>query len=516
MQVYILLSAGKIYIGDNMENNPYINLADVREKSFGQVVNTAAENAAIVKNAFGNAFDIVVRLCECGGKAFSIAFCDGLCDSKTVTDGVIFPLLSFGGTYPCENTLDFIIKKVLLSSDIRTERSLDIALQLLLRGNFLIFCDGESECAVVGVQNIPGRSVEEPDTEVQEQGSREGFTENVKVNLSLVRKRLPSVSFQYTALEIGKTGKTRVLVCFLVGKAQGSVVSDVVSRLKNAEFDLLPGSSYLRKTLDTKSRTMFTAAGSTERPDTFCAKLNEGKVGVLVDGTPFALVVPQLFIENFQSLDDYLNRPYYAFFMRLLRLASFIISVFLPGAFVAVCLHHQELLPDEMLYSIVMTESNTLFPLTWEALIIHFIYELVREAGLRMPKSVGHAVSIVGALVIGDAAVSAGLIGTPMLIIVALTAITSLVTSELYQPASVLRFLFIIIGGASGFYGIMTGAAVMIISLASVTDYGVAFLSPLTPFDRSLFRDTVTRAGSSTLGRQLFNINKLHFTEGRQ
>jgi spore germination protein KA len=195
--------------------------------------------------------------------------------------------------------------------------------------------------------------------------------------------------------------------------------------------------------------------------------------------------------------------------MRGVRFLSFIISVFLPGIFVSIGLFHQEILPDDMLFNIVLMESNTLFTLTLEALIIHFIYETVREAGLRMPKSIGHAVSIVGALVIGDAAVTAGLIGAPMLIIVAMTAICSLVSSDLYQPIAVLRIAFIILGGAAGLYGIIIGASALIISLASMTDYGVPFLSPISPFRRRFLRDSIVRMGTEKLGKRIFDINRL-------
>ena len=193
--------------------------------------------------------------------------------------------------------------------------------------------------------------------------------------------------------------------------------------------------------------------------------------------------------------------------MRGVRLLAFLISVFLPGVFVAIGLFHQEMFPDDMLYNIVIMESNTLFTLTVEALIIHFVYETVREAGLRMPKAIGHAVSIVGALVIGDAAVTAGLIGAPMLIIVALTAICSLVSSDLYQPISVLRIIFILVGGISGLYGIMIGAAALLINLASMTDYGVPFLAPVTPYNKTLWRDSVYRLSMEKLGGKVFDIN---------
>jgi spore germination protein KA len=300
------------------------------------------------------------------------------------------------------------------------------------------------------------------------------------------------------------------------GRATDEMLNEVKERLRSVKVDTVLGAGYLRKSLDTQRKSLFTMVGQTERPDTFAAKMCEGKIGIIIDGTPFALVVPRLFTENFQTLDDYLNRPYYATFMRLVRILAFLISVFLPGIFVSIGLFHQEMIPDDMLYNIVLMESNTLFTLTIEALVIHFIYETVREAGLRMPKSIGHAVSIVGALVIGDAAVTAGLIGAPMLIIVALTAICSLVSSDLYQPIAVLRIIFILIGGFSGLYGVVIGAAALIVNLSSMTDYGIPFLAPLTPFEKAFLRDCIVRVSNNKLGEKIFRVSSLIYKKGEK
>lgn len=411
--------------------------------------------------------------------------------------------------YQKKDVLQFISSEIICGTEVKTEKNLDLAIENLLRGCVLVFVDGVEECIVVGMQNIPGRSIDEPNYEVQENGSREGFVEILKTNMTLVRKRLVNVNFKIEVLEVGVTTKTKVAVCYMKGKVKKEVLQEVKDRLNSIKMDTVLGETYLRKALDTKQKTMFTMVGKTERPDTLCAKINEGKIAILIDGTPYALIVPRLFIENFQTFDDYLNRPYYATFMRSIRLLSFIISIFLPGAFVAIGLFHQELLPEKMLYNVVVMESNTLFTLTVEALIIHFIYEIVREAGLRVPKSIGHAVSIVGALVIGDAAVTAGLIDAPMLIVVAMTAITSLVETDLYHAIAVLRIAFIIIGGTSGFFGIMVGVAILIVNLSSVENFGVFFLSPLAPYNKSLFRDTISRLNMEKLGKNIFDINKV-------
>lgn len=493
----------------NESINPYINVNDLPVTSFGNVKFYAQDNGKIIKDVFLNCFDILVKDGVCGDRKVVFANCDGLTNSRTIIEGVVKPILNFKGELPKKDTLKFVASEIICNTELRFQKNLDLAIESLLRGCLLVFIDGIEECLMIGVQNIPGRSVDEPNYEVQENGSREGFVEILKTNMTLVRKRMVTVNFKIEVLEVGVTSHTKVAVCYMEGKVDKKILKEVKDRLNSVKMDTVLGETYLRKALDTKRKTMFTMVGKTERPDTLCAKINEGKIAVLIDGTPYALIVPRLFIENFQTFDDYLNRPYYATFMRTIRILSFIISIFLPGTFVAIGLFHQELLPEKMLYNVVVMESNTLFTLTVEALIIHFIYEIVREAGLRVPKSIGHAVSIVGALVIGDAAVTAGLIDAPMLIVVAMTAITSLVETDLYHAIAVLRIAFIIIGGTSGFFGIMVGVSILIINLSSITDYGVYFLSPLAPYNKSLFRDTVTRLSMDKLGKNIFDINKL-------
>lgn len=476
---------------------------------------SAGANEARLRERLGACFDIVYKRGVCGGRPVLFVCCDGLTDARMIAANAVRPLLAYDGALPAENTLGFVGGVLLTGAELKIESDFDDAVDELLRGSLLIFFDGEAACLVFGAQHYPQRAVGEPDDEVQEFGSREGFVETLKTNVTLVRRRLCTPDFTFETLTLGTTSHTRVAVCYLRGRVSQSVLDEVRRRLGTCRFDTVVGANYLRKTLDTRRRSAFTMVGQTQRPDTFCAKLAEGKVGVLVDGTPFALVVPRLFIENFQTVDDYLNRPYFATLMRLVRLLAFLTGAFLPGVFVAVGLFHQELLPDDMLYNLVVMESNTLFDLTTEALLIHFVYEAVREAGLRMPKSVGHAVSIVGALVIGDAAVTAGLIGAPMLIIVALTAICSLVCSDLYQPISVLRLVFILIGGAAGLFGITAGAAVLLFNLASVTDYGVPFLAPFSPLYPRLLRDTFPRADVTDLAKRLFRVDTLLKGESR-
>ena len=238
----------------------------------------------------------------------------------------------------------------------------------------------------------------------------------------------------------------------------------------------------------------------------FCAKLTEGKIGVIVDGTPHALTVPFTFGEYFSALDDYQKRPFYALFLRCIRVLSFLCGIFLPGAYVAVVTYHPEMIPAGMLYNIVSSVVGTPFSVTAEALLVHIVYEVVREAGLRMPRAVGHAVSIVGALIIGDAAVAAGLISAPMLIIMALTAIASAVISDLHDPICVLRLAFILAGGAAGLYGVFLGAGVLLFNICAGEPLGVPFTLPLLPFRKDGLRDIIVRRDWRSMGKMRFRV----------
>ena len=260
------------------------------------------------------------------------------------------------------------------------------------------------------------------------------------------------------------------------------MVKIIENRLKGITIDSVLESGYIQPFLEANSLSIFSSVGVTERPDTVCAKLTEGRVVVMVDGSPFCLITPYLFSEHFQSMDDYTLNPFYATFIRVLKYISFFLAILLPGLYVAIGEHNPEVLPSAIFFKVVDAEVSTPFSLLWEALIIHTIYEIMREAGLRLPKSVGHAVSIVGALVIGDAAVSAGLIGAPMIIVVAVTALASYVIPSLYYPAAVLRFVFILVGGIAGLFGVVLILAVVFLEIASLEPYGIPVTAPVSPF----------------------------------
>lgn len=472
------------------------------------------ENLFYLRKQFGPSFDLIIHEMNIGVNKAAFVACEGMIDQLQLSEIVVKPIVKAQNLPENADEQFQVLRQYIFSAvDVKTVYNFSDLINFIMSGFAVLLIDGSEQCVVIGVQGFEKRSLEEPSNESQERGARDGFTETLKVNTTLIRRRLKNPQARFEMLEIGKTSHTQVSLCYLADRVKPEILTEVRDRLERANLDILLESGFLQPFLDTKGLSFFTGVGVTERPDVLCAKIGEGRVGVLVDGTPFALIVPYLFIENFHSFDDYANRPYYAVFIRTLKFISFIISILLPGAYVAITCFHQEMIPAEMLYDVVVAESRTPFPIMVEALVIHFIYEVMREAGLRMPKNVGHAVSIVGALVIGDAAVSAGLIAAPMLIIVALTAISSFVVPSLYEPVSVLRFIFIIIGGVSGFYGILLAVGLLLVNLCSINPYGVPFSAPISPYEKGAVRDVLFRAGWKKLGKKQLSIQKLSGSE---
>ena len=499
-----------------MNNNWFLKKVDeitTEYKGIQQKIEISKDldfNVRYFKNQLGGSFDIKYRNCTVGEKKFVFVMVDGMCDSLLITEQIMNPIINadFQGVENAKLIYD-AADRVSASIDKSITNDLDKAIAELISGNLVMFCEGSQFAVLFGVQKFPKRAPVEPNTEMQERGSREGFVESFKDNITMLRRRVRNPVFKIETVEVGATSKTRACVCYMSDRVNNNTLERVLDNLKKAEVDTVLGAGYLQSFLDAKHPSIFSGVGFTERPDVVTAKMAEGKICIIVDGTPNAIIVPYLFIEHFHSLDDYLKRPYYATFIRALKFVSFLFSVFLPGLYVAICTFHQEIIPESMIFGITGQESRTPFPMMIEALFIHLVYEIVREAGLRMPKTVGHAISIVGALVIGESAVTAGIVSAPMIIVVGLTAVSSFVVSTLYEPVAVLRFAFIIIGGLSGLYGIMLSFAVVLINASAINPYGIPFTSPMSPTKIGAWRDFILRTDWKKMGKKQMLIDKM-------
>ncbi len=481
-----------------------------REKEITPVSKMLTENEARLKKDFGESADILIKtVCTDSGK---LLFCmaDTLCDSLLATQQIIKPILQNDGLpLKPEKLMDYLGESTVAGIDRKKAYTLQKAENELLSGMFLVFCDGVDFCWCIGVQGFAKRNIEQSQSEVNEKSSQEAFCENFKDNLGLLRRRIRSSDLRVDILEAGASSKTRLCFCYMSDRVNYEILNNIKDIINNSSFDTVLSSGCITELIEGRHFTLFSATGTTERPDTAAANIAEGRIVILIDGTPFAVIAPFIFSENFQTVDDYSVPPFYAFLTRSLKYAAFFIAIFLPAVYIAVCSFHHEVLPVAMLYDMAVQESITPFPVLLETVFIHFVYEIVREAGVRMPKSVGNAVSIVGGLVIGDAAVSAGLIAAPMLIVVAMSAITSFVIPKIYQSVAFLRFIFMLVAGLFGFYGIALGFCVMLVNICSQNPFGIPLSSPFSPLFPSAFRDTVLRQNWKKLSVRRFDINTM-------
>lgn len=464
------------------------------------------DDLVYIRSQFGVSADLVIRRITVCGHETALLTLEGMVDRHMMADAVILPLTEMKGEYTPDQLITRIRDEVLGFVDMLQVTTMEELMNLVASGFGAVLVDGVPFAVLGGLQAFMIRSVSEPSTEVTVRGSREGFTEAIRVNISMIRRRMKTPELTFEMMEAGSVSHTAVCLCYMRDKVSPELLAHVREKIETLPLETVLESGYLQPFLDSKPRGLFSGVNTTERPDTLCGKIMEGRIGVLVDGTPFVLVIPYLFVEHFQSMDDYALNPYYASFLRIIKYAAFFVALFLPGLYVAVGTFHPEMLPSTLLLPFLKAVQATPFPLTVEALLIHFLFEIMREAGLRFPKSVGHAVSIVGALVIGESAVRAGLIGAPMVIVVALTALCSFVLPGLYGPIAILRFAFIILGGSLGLYGVMLGACLLLVSVCAMDIQSIPLLAPISPFSIRAMRDVFVRTSWTRLWKGDFLV----------
>lgn len=474
--------------------------------------NSLKENIDYLKRITSSSADFTVReLVLQNSVDIAIITTEGMCDKKALAISVINPILdSNPGRRKGEELFDFIVDNILSASEVVCVNSFDEVINFSMSGFAVLSIDGSSRMLAIGVQGFSFRSVSEPESELVQRGSREGFTEACRVNMTLIRRRIKNPQLVFETKTIGNISNTEICLVYLKNKATPSSVQEIRKRLEACDIKTVLGSGYLVPYLeDSGKNEVFTGVGITERPDTLCGKLMEGRIGIIVDGTPSVLVMPHLFVENFQSVDDYSNRPYFAAIIRIIKFIAYFVSVLFPGIYIALVNFHPDYFPRVLFSNIKESIDHTPLPLMLEVLVIDFIYEVMRESGLRLPKVLGHAVSIVGALVIGECAINAGIIGAPTLMAVAISAICSYVVPDLYPQITVLRLSFIVVGGILGIFGIAGLSSIVLVYMCSKSTLGVVYMTPLTPFSKQNMRDVFVRLGWKKLSKYEINVQAL-------
>lgn len=469
------------------------------------------ENIIMLREMSQNTNGLLIRELTLSGCHYALISGANLINSLEVYNLVVQPLKELEtekkGLVP-EDIYQFIETQSMFSMEFNDVYDGEEAFQKIMSGFLLIAIDGIDKMISLGMQGFKYRSVSEPSNEVNQFGSNEAFTEVFTVNASMVRRRLKTPTLKFEQMAVGEKSKTAILIVYLTDAVEPKLVRDVKRRLSKIKTQTVLAAGYLESFLDGKPYSLFSTVGTTERPDTLCAKLTEGRVGIIVDGTRFAIVVPRLFVENFHSMDDYNEKPYYATMIRIIKYLGFFISVFLPGLSVALIVYSPELYPKSLLHNIVASQEIMPFPIMIEVLLINIIYDIMREAGLRAPKSIGHAVSIIGSLVIGDAAITAGIVSAPTVMMIAITAISAYVVPSLFQQMAFLRLIFILVGGLFGLYGICLTGVMLLTNMCVLHNYGISFLAPVSPFSWKSMRDVIYRQSWPKMQKRVGLVQK--------
>lgn len=449
-------------------------------------------------NTFSECFDFSMRDFEINFNnekaVVLIAFIEGLVDTDILNRDVISPLMN--ASIPQDSFINKkeIIKKKIVNCSINEEMDFNKTIDILLSGGAVIYAEGMGTSFEVKVtETKTGRAVGEPETEVTIRGPREGFVERASMNIVLLRRKLKNPNFKVEKMVIGSQTKTDIFICYIKGIVNDEALKIVKQRLNNIKADAILESGYIEQYIEDAPFSLFPTVGNSEKPDKVTAKLLEGRVGIVCDGTPMVLTVPYLLIESIQAGEDYYEKPHFSSFVRMLRIMSIIIAMSLPSVYISLLCFNQGIIPFKLLLTMSASEEGIPFSPFIEALGMIIIFELLREAGIRMPRLLGQTIGVIGAIVIGEAAVKAGIASSPMIIIVALTAINSFISNPLMRVTGIIRIIMLIAANMLGLLGIVCVFSAVLTYACSLRSFGVPYLSPLSPLNVTDLKDTFVR-----------------------
>lgn len=479
-----------------------ISNGDIQEKH--PLTSDIDANLQVLQKAFQSCSDIVFREFQLTLptplRAF-IVYADSLCDPVLINESILKSImLETGVQLPGKGTMNvqppqFILERLLTNLKAQTVSDILELTDFVFDGNLVLVIDGYPTAIVAAVQGYEQRTVDEPSTEQNIRGPKDGFVESLTTNVSLLRRRIRSSRLKVETMSLGKISRTKVAVCYIEGIANEKIVQEVKGRLQKINTDSILDSGYIEEFITDEAFTLFPLVQNTERPDRTAASLLEGKIAVLTDNTPSILIVPCTLISLIQAAEDYYNLPLFATLIRLGRFIAINIALLAPAITIAAFSFNSELIPITFLSTVAGAREDLPFPIFLEIILMELAFELLREAGVRLPRTVGQAISTVGGLVIGQAAVTAGIVSPISVIVVSVTAIASFTFPDYAIGTSIriLRFGLILLASFLGLIGIMLGLMVILIHLCDLRSFGVPYLLPISPLSPSSLKDTFVR-----------------------
>ncbi|OPJ63400.1 spore germination protein [Clostridium oryzae] len=465
----------------------------MKEQMQDYISNDLDENYKYLKNLFKDNTDMIFRKFNAGKAKCLIVYIDGMADKILLDNFVLRTLMLHGDRI---EKVEDIKDEILSVTDIRDVEELSKGINAMLSGDTLMLIEGLDICYVIATRAWSARGVSEPSGESLIRGSRDGFVETIRFNTALLRRRVRDTRLRIEMTTVGARSKTDVAIVYIDDIVNKEVLECAKKRIDNINIDAILDSGYIEQLIEDNKWSIFPQLQSTERPDVVAAAIYEGRVGIMVDNSPFCIIVPTTLPALFQSPDDYYQRWIYSSVMRIVRFLGIVLSLILPGLYVAVTSFHNSIIPTKLAYAIAATREGVPFPAYLEALIMEVSMAILVEAVVRLPKAMGTTIGIVGGVIIGQAAVTAGIVSPVMVIIVSITAITTFMTPnyEIVASLRIVRFMFIIASSIIGLYGMALVALVTLIHLIKLKSFGIPYMASVVDINKNDMKDTFIRS----------------------
>lgn len=466
--------------------------------------NNIEENLKYLREIFNNCSDVVFReflLAQREQIKLAMIYIDGLTDKTRVSEEIMkalaleVPMATSNTEITKANALHYIKMRGLCINKIKETGNFSDVINAVLSGNTVLLVDGNNTAIINETQGWEKRSIEESKTEIIVRGPRESFVETLSTNTSMLRRKIKNPDLKIETMELGEKTNTQVALVYVAGIVNEGLVEEARKRLSRIKIDGILESGYIEEFISDTPYTVFPTIAHTDRPDRVAAYLLEGRVAIMVEGTPVVLTAPSIFMESIQTPEDYYERAVFMSAIRGLRILTMILAMTLPSLYVAIISFHHEMLPTPLLLSIASQREAVPLPVFVEVLFMEIAFEIIREAGIRLPRPVGQAVSIVAALIIGEAAVTAGMVAGTTIIVVPMTAIASF---TVYYSGSIafrtLRFPLVFLAASLGLFGLITGLIIIVVHMASLRSFGIPYLEPIAPIVPGDLKDSALRA----------------------
>lgn len=453
-----------------------------------------------LKEKLKDSFDVKYREIECSQGIIYAIYIDNLCDSKFISEYIIEPLLKNNKITNVEN----IRKEVLWANNVGEVNSENETIMHILSGDLVLVFNFEKTILYCEAKGFAKRSIGIPPTEAVIKGPREGFNEVIVENIALIRRKIKNENLKFESMEFGDKSNTTVVISYIKGTAPERLVEYIKNKIRNTNADFILDTNYIEEELKNKYST-FDTIGYTEKPDIAASKLFEGKVLVMVDGTSSVIIAPFFFIENLQAADDYYLNKYFTSISRIQRWIALITAIILPGLYISLSTYHFALLPTVFVSRLANSRAGVPFPTIVEVTIMIVFFQLLREAGIRLPQPTGQAMSIVGALILGEAAIGAGLTSQTTIVIVAVSSISTFLVPNLYKAIIVWSSIILLFSALLGLPGFYMGFFLLLSHLASLDSCGYPYLFPIGTLQSYKLKDVFIRSSLNKISNNIFD-----------